>query len=176
MAFSTWEQIANIPWPFYAFLYFMLYSIYRTTKPSILSIRIFLYLPTFLILATSLYLTALKNHFATQIVFWVSGIVAGIFIGMRLLKYQQVKAIAGHKKIYLPGSWSTIILLAIIASVQGISAGLMAHYPDTQYQHLFNASWFLIYGLFTGMFIGRMIYAFRCLKHGPFIALEEAKI
>lgn len=174
MAYLTWEQIANIPWPFYAFIYFLLYSIYRTTKPSIIPVRIYLYLPTFLILATSLYLAMLENHFSILTLFWLPGIAAGICIGMLTFKTQQVKAITGQKKIYLPGSWWTILLLAAIAGIQGTSAGVIAYYPA--WQHFFNSSWFFIYGLFAGLFIGRMMYAFRCLKRGPFITLEEAKV
>ncbi len=176
MEYSFWEQVANIPWIVYALFIVIIRSTYRLTKPSIIPVRLMSIALTILILLTISGILLASNNTPAILLTCSFGLTLGIVSGWKQYKHQQVKAITGQKRLYMPGSYSALVMLGVLISMQLLCYIVRLNKPEWQNELLFSLSWYLIYSFFSGLFIGRLAYASRCLKKGPFIDETEATL
>lgn len=167
----NWEIIASIPWWFYAILIIVLRTTYKATHARIVPIRNIFMLP----FAYVIYACFLQQYLPPFNVRFLLTVDVPIMIIAMLLSITQcyvnkMKAIPHETKLYMPGSWLPFILFCILLSAPykyGIIYSLYVH-PETLTQpQLSNGISFYLF-MATGFCLGRLIYALRLIKVGPY--------
>lgn len=168
---TIWETIADIPWWLYPTVTYLIIVGFTATKPRVVSVKHTFILPgLFLVLSVASLLYTVHASL-TNIAFWLLAIVAGSGVGWLYCLSLKIKAVKDKPLLYLPGTWSVLFIFLTIFAVRSYYGFTLAFDPLilTQPKHAFALV--TIYGLFTGLFIGRSVYSLRCLKVGPFITL-----
>lgn len=163
------EQVANISWPFYLMLIYLIYINYKNTKPSLIPIRKLLLIPVLFILIGGFTLRAAPLHYSISISLWLTGLATGSMIGWMLYKYQPVQAIKESKQLYRPGSWSSLIILFMVLGMQAVNFISSVYRPTLLSQQWYILLWLFMYSSLAGLFLGRFAYSLRCLKVGPYL-------
>jgi hypothetical protein len=99
--------------------------------------------------------------------YWTSGLFAGTLFGWVHFRLLKVHAIKHPSRIYIPGSWIVFIMVLGFLSTIYYCANRFGVNPATILRGSHASIILVWYGLFGGLFIGRMIYSLRCLKAGP---------
>lgn len=167
---SIWQAIANIPWWIYGTFIYLLRLGFLATKPRIISIKSILILPGFLIFISllSIYLNKQFNflHFLT----WLSTFLLGTGCGWLQFRFFNIKAIKNEAKLYVPGTWSLLIVIVVSFSSRLYFLNASNKIDFALFLQPPLVIWlFALYGLLTGLFFGRITYALRCLKVGPYL-------
>ena len=172
MTNSIWERIAETPWWLAVFFIFFVWLAFLATKPQVISVKQLFVLPIlFFLLSLGIFFYL---PFKTSSFFlWTGAILLGAPLGWLHFRLFQIKAIKDQAKLYLPGNWGLFIFIMIISA-------LKYHYGDALpldvrmiYDPHIMTGIAVLYGLFIGLYIGRMTYALRCLKNGPYAAITE---
>ena len=165
---SIWETAANTPWWVYALFIYLVRLGFLATQPRIIPVKNLLLLPTLFVLFSLFNLYSTVQVTALHLLVWLGALCLGCLLGWLQYAALKIKAIKDEAKLYIPGTWTLLFIILIIFSIKYYFNYESAIEPSA----LTNSSspWvLLLYGLFTGLFIGRMSYAFRCLKYGPFV-------
>lgn len=169
MANSVWEMAANTPWWIYVLFIVLVRFGFIATKPRLVPIKALIFLPSILIIFSLLSVYPIVGVNGTNLLIWAGTILAGIAVGWFQYFCWRIKAVKEKQTLYLPGTWGLLITILIIFTLKcyfdfEISLD-SASFLNAKYQY-----WLIMtYGFFTGLFIGRLIYALNCVKYGPFI-------
>lgn len=168
MTNSIWEIIANTPWWVFLLFGYLLWVGFLATKPHQVHIKTLFLFPAFLFIFSLISL--ISFHFSvTTILIWLGAMLLGASLGWLHYQSLRVRAVQNAQKIYVPGTW--VLLFIIIA---GFSAKFYFGYeiainPEFSFQPTYYIAMILLYGLLTGLFFGRFLYARHCLKFGPYL-------
>lgn len=167
MTISIWEKIAETPWWIYVLYISLIYIGFLGTKARIIPIKQLFILPgMFLILSfCSMYLMHLTLF---ALMCWIATIVLGMGLGWLQFRIFKIKAVKDEAKLYVPGTWSLLVIILIIFATKYYYGYELETNPQQLLSPKFAAILALIYGFFTGLSIGRASYAMRCLKVGPY--------
>ncbi|RDI45161.1 DUF6622 family protein [Aquicella lusitana] len=171
---SIWEIIAGTPWWVYVLFVLLVRFGILASKPRIIPFRQLLLLPAVFIPLSfaSLY----QMHLSLSLFgLWAGALLLGAAGGWLQFRFINIKAIKNQSKLYVPGTWSILIIILIVFAVKYYYSYESAVNPGQIINPHINVWFALLYGLFTGLFIGRVAYALRCLKTGPFLSTEEAQ-
>ena len=166
---AMWQSIASTPWWFYAILIYFLRLGFLATKPQTIQVKKLYIGPIVLAAASLLSLYLAAGLTSANITLWGVGLVAGGALGWLHYQHTPVKALRDKTGFYIPGSWSLLIIMASVFIVKNYYNYQIAVHPELVNQSHFATLWLFLYGLFTGLFMGRMAYLFRCLKVGPYL-------
>ena len=166
---SIWQAIANIPWWIYATFIYLIRLGLLASKPRVVPIQNLFILPSFFVLLSLVCIYTSKELSFFTLSIWLSTLLLGALLGWFQFRMFKIKAIKEEAKLYLPGTWSLLILILISIALKFYfinSANTFDAHVLTQPKF---AGWlFSLYGFFTGLFLGRFFYSWRCLKVGPF--------
>jgi len=167
MTMSIWEKIAEVPWWTYPVFFYLIKISLSATKPHYITLKQLLFIPSSFIVLSAIGMYFKIPLTAYHSFIWIGTVFIGIAIGWLHFFIFRIKAIKHTSQLYLPGNYS------VIALTIGMFTAYCFGYPVSDL-----VSWLItpnaapmlmgLYGLFTGLFIGRLIYAYRCIKHGPY--------
>ena len=174
MTDSIWEAIANTPWWVFVLFIFLVRIGLLARKPHIISMKQLLILP---IMFFALSLVAIFNlKFQTiNLLLWAGAILFGIVLGWLHFRLLKISAIKEKAMLYVPGSWNVLIIILTLFALKYYYNYEIALNSQMLNNPKIIMVLMLSYGLFTGLFIGRITYAFRCLRTGPYLSLEQAQ-
>lgn len=172
MTSSIWETIAETPWWFYLFVIGFIQLGLSATKPRIVPIKQIFALP---LLYLSLSFVCIYLGIQSTLInwsYWLGACVAGGLLGWLQMLARRVKAVKNDTKLYLPGSWVFFLLVLAMIFIKYYLAYQFTNITfdtlsDPNYAKLFMG----IFGLCAGLYLGRIIYALRAIKAGPFIQI-----
>lgn len=170
MQTSIWEKIADTPWWFSLVIIGFVGIAWLATKPKTVPVKNLFFVPAIYIplSVASICLTIPLN--AIAILLWLGAALLGIAVGWLHYRLIKIKAVKNQASLYVPGTWSIFGLLLVVAvSKYYYDYPLMIDpqlFAQAEYANLFVG----LYGLFAGIFIGKIIYSLRCVKNGPFVA------
>lgn len=169
MTNSTIQTIANTPWWVYVLFVFLIRVGFSAMKSRIVPFRTLFILPSiFLVLSVmSLYSYLFFNP--KHIAIWMGAILLGSLLGWLQFKVQNIKAVKNTAKIMLPGTSSILIMMICLFIARYYFSFQLSVDPNLFTQENYLVKALFIYGLFTGLFLGRAMYAIRCLRSGPYI-------
>ena len=169
MNHAHWETIANTPWWLYVFFIYLSWMAYLATKPRLVPVKSIFIFPVFFITLSiiSLYLSARWNLLYISI--WAAALVTGTLLGWLQFRLLKIKAVKNKSLLYMPGTWSLLVIIFTLFIAKFYFGFDGAIHPNQLSNPHFIRWIFLLYGIFTGLFIGRITYAVRCLKKGPFV-------
>jgi hypothetical protein len=167
--YEFWQHVAETPWWIYLFFVYLIIIGLKARHPRVIS-QPAIYLGPLIIVSTYILIfqyAAPPNW--SQIGKGVAVLPLGIFIGWGQFKLLGVKSLRNKKQLHIPGSMSAfIIIIALFCSKYYFSPGYdidPAQLQDPKYLNTLTLSC----GLITGLLIGRLLYATRCLRTGPYI-------
>ena len=166
--YAFWQIIATTPWWAYLLLMYIVNIGFAARRPRYLHYNQLIIAPSVL---TTLFLLTFYHLLPWQLVYlavWGAMIPLGAVLGWLQYKHLKIKAIRHTAKLYIPGTWSVLIIMVLLFSLK-YYLGLKISFDATTLQQP-KYIWSLVtaYGLFTGLFLGRAFYAQRCLQMGPF--------
>ncbi|TAK73019.1 MAG: hypothetical protein EPO11_09310 [Gammaproteobacteria bacterium] len=168
MTNSIWESIADTPWWVYLVFIILIRMGYAATKGRVVHIRSFLVLPVIFIFTSLLNFFVNISFTPTNIALWLGTTLIGIAVGCIQFQLMKIKAVPNENKLYLPGTWGLLILLMLLFAARYYTGYEIALDPTILQQPKWMMGMFLLYGLLTGLFIGRAFCAVRRLKRGPY--------
>jgi len=170
MAYSFWQIIALTPWWTYVFIWYLLYLSFKATKPRIVSLYTFILLHVICMALILIGLVSLIQINSTNLMLCLGSAFGGIFLGWLHFRLIKIKAIKHEAKFYLPGSWLLLIVIILLVSAKYYLFGYQVFFdPQVLKQEKYLSYILIISGLILGLFIGRMLYVLRCIKHGPYV-------
>lgn len=172
---SIWEIAANTPWWVYPFFFYLMHVGYRASKPRIVPIRQIFILP-FIFVPLSLSVFFIHSLATFQnIAIWFGACLVGTIAGWLQFNALKIKAIKNEAKLYVPGTWSLMVIILIIFAVKYYFGFEFSTNPDALLQSQYISAFLFLYGFFAGLFIGRLAYSMRCIKIGPY-ALDSGLV
>lgn len=153
---SIWQHIATTPWWFFALFIYLFSLSFKFTKPYSVDIRRITLLPMLPLLLGMVFLMYFLPSTKTNIHLWFNGLMLGI--GAGFLHFRLVKPQYSDHQLRFPGNWLAPIFLGCL-----LSAKLYFGFALMPSLSLLTNPWFamivfFVYGLGTGLYIGRYYY------------------
>jgi hypothetical protein len=172
---TIWQTIASTPWWMFLFSAYFIWVCYNATKPRIVTIRQLTVMPLFIISLSVMSMCAMMKtvsyfHYAL----WLGMFLLGTGLGYLHFLMLNIKAIKSLNSVYLPGTWAPLFIILSLFISKSYFGYQFTFDPQTLVDPEYAILIILAYGLFTGLFIGRLGYALRCMKSGPFTLLTSA--
>lgn len=169
MTNSVWDIIAGTPWWVFVLLIYLIRIGYDATKPSIVELKKLFILPAVLIGLSAMGIYTLTQHQPINLLVTIAALLFGIPLGWVHYKLLKIKAVPDKKQLHIPGTWSVLVLILLIFAVKYYTGYQMDVNPEVLLKPQNAIKILALYGLFIGLFIGRLAYSCRCLKYGPFV-------
>jgi hypothetical protein len=168
MTVSFWENVANTPWWAYVVIFCLLILGWAATKPHEVPIKKLLIPPAFFIPISlvSLYLTLPFTVLSLGL--WLVAAACGTLVGWLHFRILKVKAIKGQSSLHMPGTKSLYLLLLLIGVARYYYEFNLNDYLMLLTQVKYSKPIIASYGFLGGLLIGKVIYARRCIKTGPY--------
>lgn len=173
MTTSIWETVANTPWWVFVLFTYLVIVGYLASRPRIVPIKKLVILPTLFIALSCFNIYKVFTLTNEHIVIWLGMLVIGFGLGWLQFKKLNIKAIKEQAAIMIPGTWTLLLIIVLIFSLRYYYGYQLALNPN-----IFNdpktANILLsAYGLTAGLFSGRLAFAWRCLKVGPYVKTQQ---
>lgn len=113
---------------------------------------------------------------ANSLLLWFSILTLGITLGWIEFRLIKIKAIQAERKLYIPNEIFLFLLIpfiVILVHYFGFAKTSMFTIQQTPLTNEQLLQSFMIYGLITGIILGRLCHALRCIKIGPYITHQE---
>jgi len=168
MNISIWETIASTPWWVYLVFGMLIRAGWLATKPNVITLRNLYFYPIMLFAFSVVAVFATMTVNATMIMLWLMAAFLGSGLGWLQFRMQKIVAIKNEKKLHIPGTWSLLIIILVLFTLKHYFNFQLSINTESIQQPNVMASVIFLYGLFTGIFAGRLIYAVRCVRVGPY--------
>ncbi len=166
---TIWEIIANIPWWVYALFFYIFYISVRAIKPRIVTVKNLIILPSIFIIFSIAGFYASGYFTFIHFLLAVGAGCVGYLLGWWYFRWMKVKAIQYQSKLQLPGTWSVLVMVLVFFLLSYFLGDILTPTAQSIKQPHYIKWLFIIYGVLIGFFIGRLAYALRCLKRGPYL-------
>ena len=170
---SIWQTIAGTSWWVYFVCIALVYVSYQASKPRIIKLHLLLVVTAYFICLSIIGMYAFVQLNALNIACWFVMFLLGSGCGWLQLCTTRAKAITGHRKLLLPGSWTTMFVIILLMAGRyylRTEIHLDASIIQTAKFHFFAMAG---YGFFTGFFLGRICCVLRVIKVGPFTTMPQ---
>lgn len=173
---SIWQTIAETPWWKVAFFGYLIYLVFMTTKPRIITLRslqfgvLSLTALSLIALATATYVTT-EALSRALVMFLLGG-------GLGWLQFSayRLQAITGEKKLLVPGSRILVFVIPAIVFLKYYFNNQLSVDTSSLPVEKLIVLFMTVTGLACGLFVGRWLYARHIVKFGPFIASTAANL
>lgn len=170
MPTTVWDIIANTPWWVFGLFIYLSYVGFLATKPRTVPLNSLLILPIVFVIMSIISMFTVLHFMLNNAGIWLAGGVIGMLLGWLQFRAMKVQAVRDQSALYMPGSWILLALVMLIFACRyyiNYEAALDPNFlSDIKHTHYIYG----LFGLFTGLFAGRLLYARRVLKVGPYKA------
>jgi hypothetical protein len=165
---SIWQTIASTSWWVLALFFYLMYVSYAATKPKSIPVRSFYLTPPLFIMGTIAGMITLLQTNATNLACWAVMLVMGYGLGWLQFNIMKVKANEDGKLLLIPGTKSMFFFVLLGFALKIYLGYEISFNLDLFKTPSYSLAIMIMYGLFTGLLLGRMMYAKRAAKFGPF--------
>lgn len=163
-----WQSVADTTWWTFAVGIYLIYVAYDATKPRTITLQSMWMIPLVVFTISLISLAFTMQFNINNIGLWLAGMLGGLVISWLQFQLRGIKAIPHEHKLYVPGTWSAFaILIAMLLTPHFFNFNITLT-PQTILQPSFAKWLFLSYGLFVGLFAGKIGCAYRCVRNGPY--------
>ena len=153
------DIITTAPWWVFALFFFLVIVGLTAVLPRAISLKRILFLPLVFTIWNVVWLAErIQGHFFL-LIFWAAGLLIGAAFGWVSVRSWKIQADVRHKRLSLPGTWTTLVLILLAFSVRYFFIYNYEMHPEAA-SHLFISD-ALISGIITGIFIGRSLELYR---------------
>lgn len=173
ISYNTWEAIAETPWYIYLLIWALLYLGYASTKPRVIMVKPQIISQILSLVIFIAMLFSLITISPQQIPLILGSCFIGFLLGYLHFYAGRVSAIQGTGKVFVPGSWTILVVIASLIFAKYYFYGhrffiSIEIIRDPRYLPVF----LFFSGLAMGLILGRVLYLARVLKSGPFFVGE----
>lgn len=168
---SIQQIIIGTPWWVYALFIYLIWIGIIASKTRVVSLKKLFIVPIIFGFISIHTLVTSFQMSALTITTWSGAIVLGTLLGWIQIHRYTLKIDKIHHLVQVPGTWSTLIFILIIFATKYYFGYELAVDPKLAEQSLFEFSMLAISGVFTGLFIGRLICYLYRFKTNPSVDL-----
>lgn len=163
------ETIASTPWWVFVLFAYLVRLGFAARKPRYIPFRNLFFLPAIFVVISLFGLSELIGFTEKNMGIWIAALLIGSVLGWLHFYFIKIKAVKNEATLYLPGTWSLLIIILALFTSKYFFGFQLAIDPQLLQQEKYLIIWLSLYGLFTGLFFGRAMYAIRCLRRGPYM-------
>jgi hypothetical protein len=153
------DLLKETPWWVYALFILLVAIALRATQRRTLTLKQLFVVPGILTLWNLFWLDERIHNRLSLFLYWAIGVIAGSFFGWLMVRSWKIHAEKLKKRIFLPPTWSTLILVLAIFSVRYFFGFNYLKHPESAAKLFLADS--LSSGVITGIFIGRAAKIFQ---------------
>lgn len=168
MPTTIWEIIAGTPWWVFGLFIYLSYAGFLATKPQIVPLKTLFIIPVIFVFMSIISMFTVLHITLNNLGLWCAAGLTGCALGWLQFRAMKVKAIRNEAKLYMPGSWLLLVIVLILFACRYYINYEVALDPAFLSQSKYTSYIYIIFGLFTGLFAGRLLFARRVLKAGPY--------
>ena len=168
-----WQALKHTPpWVYVLFIYLM-YRGFRVTRTRVMHIGKLFIMPTlFFILSIEMFITSMEqNTFTVGLL--VAAMCFGALLGWVRVFRSDIKVDNKKKKLQLPGSWNTLIIILLVFFSKYYFSYQLSLDPHKIEQTGFEYAMLAVTGICAGMLIGRLANFVYRLKTDPHTPLHK---
>lgn len=151
------QIISHTPLYVWAILAFLVYRGVQASRDREVTLRTMAILP---LVMTALALFGIRSAFGLEGVpalFWLTGVAGGAALAWNMVGKGAIVAHPERGVLFLRGSWAPLALMMLIFVMKYVVAIALAIIPALGHDTLFASAICLLYGLFSGLFLGRLL-------------------
>ena len=151
------QIITHTPLWVWAILAFLMYRGYLASKDRELGLRAIFVIPVVML---ALSLQGIAGSFGfneASVVSWVASALLGSVISWKMVTDRSVRVLPQKAGVFYRGSWGPMALMMAIFLVKYCVNVMIAINPSLRTDTTFIAVVCLTYGLFNGLFLGKML-------------------
>lgn len=172
---NTFQQLFNIiPLWVYGFILVLIFLSIQAAKPKMVSIKILIYSPILFFIFSFLVIYYFLPLDKYNISAWITCCILGAMLGWIHFRDLNIKGIRNTKSIFMPGSW---FVLGVIVTLLCLKLYLRMRFSNINPKLLQTPEYAFpiisVYGFTTGLILGRISFATKCIYLGPYMELEE---
>lgn len=155
--------LTHTPWYVYLIFAYILFVGIKGLKGRTVHINKLLILPIVFVWMSVDEMTNSISFSTVNAGVWLVGILIGAYL-LGWLPYQRLRISADPKTklLTIPGSWFTLVLLLVTFAVKYAIAVVLATHQEISAHSVYVLM--IVSGVFTGAFVGRLIYGLRALS------------
>jgi hypothetical protein len=165
---SIWQKIAETPWWVYPLIFYVIYIAYLSTKPKIVPLYNLFFSAAAFLLVSIIGIVAFVRFDNMNLASYIVMFFLGGGLGWLHFRSLKIKAVAGEKKLVMPGSWFAVFFIIAFVTAQFYLQFPLSLNSDVLLHGQYSLLLMTLYGFFTGLFGGRIACALRIVKNGPF--------
>lgn len=167
---SIWQMIAETPWWKYVFAAYLVSIAYQAAKPHIITLRSLQYGVVSLVALSLICITKFIHINADTLSHWLVMFLLGGGLGWLQFSRYRLQAIAGEKKLLIPGSRFLFFIIPAAVFLKYYFDVPLSFDVSTLPSANLTILLMSLFGFSTGLFLGRLSYAAHVVKSGPFLA------
>jgi len=168
------QIISHTPLYVWAILAFLVYRGVQASRDREVSLRTMAILP---LVMTALALVGIRSAFGLEGVpalFWLAGVAGGAALAWHLTGAGAIIAHPDRGVLFLRGSWAPLALMMLIFMMKYAVAIALAMMPALGHDVLFASVICALYGLFSGLFLGRLLRGVAAYRRAEGLAQPAA--
>jgi hypothetical protein len=166
--------LSSTPTWVYILLAYLIFIGIKSSKTNVVSIIKLAVIPIIFSVMSVETLTSSFNLSDLTVGIWAISIIVGAAIGFIQIYRLKLKVDRKNLLIKVPGTWSTLILVLIIFASKYYFGMELAMDPNFAHQSIFEFTMLAISGLFTGMFVGKLLCFIYRMKTNKSVNLKKA--
>ncbi len=151
------QIITHTPVWVWAILAFLMYRGFLASKDRELGLRAVLVIPLVMLGLSAQGIAGSFGFNAVSIISWLASLLAGSVVSWKLVNEQNVKVLPHKARVFYRGSWGPLILMMAIFLIKYCVNVAIAINGPLRSDAAFIAVVCLAYGLFNGLFLGKML-------------------
>ena len=163
--------LTDTPWYVYLILAYLIFVGVKAVKGGTVSIKKLFILPAVFVWMSINELVDSSIHVSfLHIVIWLIGAAIGAYLlGWVPYSHLEIAADKDKKLLNVSGSWFTLILIMMTFVIKYAIAVILSMNHSLSLGSIYGL--LLVSGIFTGAFIGRLLYGLYKLQTGPYVNL-----
>jgi hypothetical protein len=170
---TVYYCIIKTPIWVYILLVYLLWIGYQSSKTRVISLKKLFIMPVvFAFMSIHSMLGELKGA-DWMVIFWFFGLSIGALGGWFLVHRLKPQIDKKHGLVRVKGTWLTLFLIVLIFVYKYYLDFTLYMNPDILSLTWFKWSSLILLGVFTGLFVGRLLYYLRCFYKLPSVDLKN---
>ena len=154
------QIIFNTPIWVWAILAFLIYRGMLSSVDREMPLKRVLIIPVIMLALSAQGIVSTFGISTATALSWLPFTAVGAALAWALFRRDSVKALPHKRAVFQSGSWTPMILMMGIFLTKYVVGITLAMQPNHAHELLFAAGVCALYGLFNGVFIGRMLRVF----------------
>ena len=170
---AIWNAAIHTPWWVYLLFVYLMFIGYKASKTGVLPLGKLVILPAVFV---AMSIETLINSFKiTPLLFgiWLLSILLGAGLGWLQIFKQAIRVDKEKKLFEVPGTWATAIVIFLIFATKYYFGYELSADPGLTKQTYFEVTMLFFSGVFSGLFVGKLLNYLYRLKTSEHTPLEE---